>query len=102
MNTKEIMELIADYQTAVENLADYEARWAYIEPDMFQHKFDSYAALRTAIEELAADAEKYGELAVSAANFMLGMTFDSRLPEDIRFAVLSKIAAIDADIKEST
>ena len=59
MTFEQIMELIADYQTAVENLADYEARWAYIEPDMFQHKFDSYAALRTAIEELHRDAARH-------------------------------------------
>jgi len=59
MTVNETMELVEEYARDIEDIAYSEAVFAHVDKRRYAGRDKSFAELRTAIEELAADASRY-------------------------------------------
>ena len=59
MTVEQIMELVSDYASEIADIASSESVFAHIGKSRYAYRDKTLAELRTAIEELAADAARY-------------------------------------------
>ena len=112
MNTVEqIMEIVSDYASEIADIASSESVFAHIGKSRYAYRDKTLAELRTAIEELAADAERYNWLLDRAQEgygssegchnkdaYLVITGYEELFPMTVK----QKREAVDAAMREST